>query len=276
MSKDYSKIKKLISSERLKKYEIVCNNCKKKTLKLYQTNLRLSQAFYPILSLYEIVLRNAINEELALFFSDQNWLFNQRNGFMSDPSLTYTDSNGKTQNNIYLKSSVNEVIRKNKPFVTHHKIISELKLGYWTSLFDNNHFRVLKGVPRNSFKKLPSKVNRKKLYKKLCDIRDFRNRIYHNEPIIFEKDSKTNKVLFSLQNSNKAYNDIIEVFEWLDIDFNQWTKRINNIPFELQRAKYVFNYYPGKIYYFQRIILGCKHYKNKYLKMNIDYSKTNF
>lgn len=84
-------------------YEEICNNDTQRALKLYQVNLRLSAAFYPLLSLFEIVLRNALNEELIAHFNDSDWLKNQRSGFMSHPTLT----------NDYLKQSVQKIIKKN-------------------------------------------------------------------------------------------------------------------------------------------------------------------
>jgi len=67
---NYLEIKKYLSAARLTRYEIICNNDDQKVLKLYQTNLKLSQSFYPLLSLFEVVLRNALSEELTRYFSN--------------------------------------------------------------------------------------------------------------------------------------------------------------------------------------------------------------
>ena len=140
MSLDYVKIKKYISAPRLHKYETVCSS-NKQALKLYQTNLRLSQAFYPLLSLLEVVLRNAIDFELTRHFNDNNWLRNQRNGFMSDPNLTYTHwRTGNVITNSFLKDEINKsinTIRRSQSPITHSKIIADLKFGFWIALFDN-------------------------------------------------------------------------------------------------------------------------------------------
>lgn len=87
MTLNYHKIIKYISAPRLKRYEDVCNGDQKRTLKLYQANIKLSQAFYSVLSLLEVVLRNALNEELSNFFQDRDWIINQRTGFMIAPGL---------------------------------------------------------------------------------------------------------------------------------------------------------------------------------------------
>lgn len=265
MSIDYQKIKKYVSSPRLQKYEIVCNNSPRKSLKLYQTNLRLSQAFYPVLSLYEIVLRNAINEELINYFNDQNWLKNQLTGFMNDPSLKYYNKRKKTWiTNEYLKNCVYEAQRKSNYSTLHYKVVAELKLGYWSSLFDPTNYKILNGRPIRIFNKLPSGTSRSNIFDKITHIRDFRNRIYHNEPIIFVKGSSANPK-FDINKCKQVYKEIQDIFCWLGLDFHLWTKHINNIPFELKRAKCVYKHYPNRKYYIKRILIGCNHYRNKYL-----------
>ncbi len=266
MSIDYVKIKKYISEPRLQTYQSVCLNDTKRALKAYQTNIRLSQAFYPLLTIAEVILRNAINEEMSTHFSDTNWLINQQSGFMSHPSLTSVDRHtGAVKNNHFLKKSVAKSIKKIGASCTQGKIISSLEFGFWTAFFDNYHYRILTGSPIRIFSKLPIGTNRAMIFDKLTRIRDFRNRIYHNEPIMFDKNAGGTPY-FCLNKAIEVNIDIEDIFQWLDIDFIKWTKRINNIDFELNRANHVFNHYPSKLYYFYRIKLGITHYKTKYLQ----------
>jgi len=189
MSLDYKKIQKYISVQRLQNYELVCHGNIRRALKLYQTNLRLSQAFYPLLSLFEVVLRNALNEELTSHISDPEWLRNQVKGFMVDPSLTFIDPvSGKPKHNHYLKNCVTNSVKKLIPPVTQGKIIADLTFGFWTALFDPTHYKILTGRPIKIFNSLPPGTNRNTIHKKLIRIRDFRNRVYHNEPVIFHND----------------------------------------------------------------------------------------
>ncbi len=263
---DYSKIKKYLSAARLLRYEQVCNNNPQKVLKLYQANLRLSQSFYPLLSLFEVVLRNALNEELTIHFSDPDWLKNQTGGFMSHPSLMhYNQRSQRNVTNEYLKSSVNKILRNNPNGITHGKIISDLNLGFWTELFENNYYQILLGRPIRIFTNLPSGMNRNKINQKLNRIRSFRNRISHHEPVIFANGPQ-NLPVFSLTTANLIYTDIVDIFTWLELDFNTWTKKINHVSFEIQRADFVYKNYPKAIYYLKRVQLGLKLYANKYLK----------
>lgn len=247
---------------------MICKGNVKKTLKLYQTNLRLSQAFYPLLSLFEVILRNGLDEELKVYFNDNNWLITQQNGFMSDPTLIYTDrKTGKKRYNHYLKNCVANIITDLGAKATQGKIMADLTFGFWTSLFDKTHYKILNGIPIQIYSNLPPATNRNIVYQKLLRIRDFRNRVYHNEPIIFGRDATGNPT-FDLVQARLIYSDIRDFFQWLDLDFDKWTKRINNINFEIERAECIMHKYPSKRYYFKRIFLGIKHYKTKYTRYN--------
>lgn len=108
---NYNNIKKYISAARLQRYEAICGNDPKKSLKLYQTNLRLSQAFYPILSLFEVILRNAINYEMIRYYNDAEWLRNRIN------TLEYHGVNNRTGQpftNDYLKKKIENILRSDR------------------------------------------------------------------------------------------------------------------------------------------------------------------
>ena len=59
---DFNTIQILFSMPRMRKYLNACNNDKRQTMQLYRYNLRLCQRFYGTLNLFEVMLRNAINE----------------------------------------------------------------------------------------------------------------------------------------------------------------------------------------------------------------------
>jgi len=257
MAINYPNIQKYISSERLRKYEKVCHNDQQKSLKLYQTNLRLSQAFYSMLSLFEVILRNAINEELTSHFDDTNWLRTQQTGFMDHHSLQQRGRDG------YLKQMVSKSFRELGPYANQGKIIADLTFGFWVAFFDVKHYRILGGKPIQIFKALPSEINRNNIHTRLKKVRDFRNRVYHNEPIIYKKDEDGNPT-FNLTEANEIFEIIKDFYKWLELDFKKWTKRINNIPFELKCAENMFKNYPAVTYYVNRIILGLIHYYKKY------------
>ena len=78
------------SASRVNRYLTATGNSAEKAVKLYKANLKVSQAFHPLLGIFEVVLRNRLNDTLTSYFNDPNWIINQKTGFMSDPTLQFT------------------------------------------------------------------------------------------------------------------------------------------------------------------------------------------
>ncbi|MBN2857989.1 MAG: Abi family protein [Candidatus Delongbacteria bacterium] len=216
----YSTLEYYISQPRLKRYLTATNNSKTKAMKLYQKNLRVSQAFYPILNLFEIFLRNVIDYQISSHFANPNWIITEKNGFMNNPSLL--------PSKYFLKNSVANAEKtiagnKGKIPVTSGKVIAELSFGFWTSLFQKYHYKLIGGVVIHCFPKKPLNVNRHIINNKLNNIRLFRNRIYHNEPICFNG----NDIDFS--NAKIIRKDIYELLEWIDVDLVKYTSAFDSI-----------------------------------------------
>ena len=87
------------------------NRNKNKTVMLYFANMKIAQAFHPLLSSFEVILRNQLHYALARHFSDGNWIINQKSGFMVASSLTYTNKRTKKKvtNDYILKDFVQNV-----------------------------------------------------------------------------------------------------------------------------------------------------------------------
>lgn len=206
---------KYYSYSRVSKYHKATSRNKAKTMMLYNGNLKISQAFYPLLGVLEVILRNRIHREIAFMYCDKNWIINQKAGFMSDKSLTKTDKRtGKLITNDYLLKEVTSAEKKLKKrgagSILAGQIIAEQTLGFWTCFFDPPYYKILKGVPTKVFKHLPPGYGRKDISNILFDIREFRNRIFHNEPICFVN----NKIDFSY--AKDIYASIINILTWID------------------------------------------------------------
>lgn len=202
---NYNYLEHLISKPRLDRYLRACGNSKARSRKLYHANLRIAQSFYPVLNLFEVILRNSIQHRLSIHFADPNWIRTQKQGFMSDPGLRTS--------NYYLRAQVQKaerkLTRKRMP-LTPDRIIAEQTLGFWTSFFENHHYRLVKGSVIHCFPNKPPAVNRSSISTKLQVIRDFRNRVYHNEPICF------NNHKIDFQNAEQARQEIFNLLSWMD------------------------------------------------------------
>lgn len=230
-----NKVRSNLSSARINRYLIATGNNNSKAIKLYKHNLKVSQSFLPILSILEVVIRNKINTILTSYFTDSDWIINQKNGFMSHPSLTYRHPlTNRIVHNHFLKKSV----EKSESRLTRHglplssgKIISDQSFGFWTEMFELTFYRILTGRPIQIFTNLPPNTNRIDVMNRLDKIRSFRNRISHNEPICFHN----NTIDFS--NAIDVYNTIIELFDWIDPELKKFIKDIDSVSVKITNAR---------------------------------------
>lgn len=72
----FEEAKQLFSEARMQKYLRACGGDKDQAMQLYSYNARLSQAFFGVVSLFEVILRNAINEHYLKTLGE-NWIINQ-------------------------------------------------------------------------------------------------------------------------------------------------------------------------------------------------------
>lgn len=223
---EYNKLENYLSQPRLNRFLLASGNSKIKAQKLYRANLRVAQSFYPILNLFEIIFRNTCNYQVSSFFTNPNWIITEKNGFMSDASLTAS--------RFFLKNSIisaERTIRRKGRLVTAGKVIAEQSFGFWTSLFDPHHYRLIGGIVIHSFHYKPANINRSILNQKLNRIREFRNRVYHNEPICFYG----NVIDFTY--AEKIKDEIYELLSWIDPDLTDYVKYFDAIDNKINIAK---------------------------------------
>lgn len=222
------------SSARIGRYLLATNNSKSRAIKLYKANLKTSQAFHPILGVFEVVFRNQLNDVLLAHFSDPNWIINQKNGFMLDSSLKFNHK--RTGDHIINDFLKREIIKSEKRLIkigipiSSGKIIAEQTFGFWTDLFAVHHYRLLKGKPIQIFKSLPQGYGRKQVTDELDKVRRFRNRINHNEPICFRG------INIDFTETEEVYTSIINLLNWIDSDLIKLISDMDKIKKTISRA----------------------------------------
>lgn len=77
----YQKFEYYFSKARIKRYKDASGQNKKATLVLYRENIRVSQSFFPILNIFETVLRNQIDIKLTHYFDNENWIIHEKKWF---------------------------------------------------------------------------------------------------------------------------------------------------------------------------------------------------
>lgn len=206
---DYHKLEYFLSEARFKRFQVAYSGSASKAQKLYGINLKVSQAVYPILNLFEIFLRNAVDRQIVNYFDDADWIINQQNGFMNHPDLA--------RSGYFIKGNVQRaanVILKKSSTVTAGKIIAEQSFGFWSSLFEPHHFRLIGGAPLQCFVNKPANMNRRSIALKLDAVRNFRNRVYHNEPICFNGTAIDFSATYTIR------QHILDMLNWIDPELN--------------------------------------------------------
>jgi hypothetical protein len=66
---NYKKFSRIYSISRVSRYQKAANGNKKKAMAMYYANARMAQAFQPLISFFEVVLRNQLHYALAHHFS---------------------------------------------------------------------------------------------------------------------------------------------------------------------------------------------------------------
>lgn len=214
---EYRKLEHYISQPRLNRFLIASINNQSKAQRHYRANLRVSQSFYPLLNIFEIALRNSIHHHMNIQFSDSNWIISEKNGFMNHSNLR--------SSRYFLKQSIIKAETKirRRGTVTTGKIIAEQPFGFWTSLFETHHYRLIGGCVIHVFGNKPKAVNRSMISQKLNRIREFRNRIYHNEPVCFNG----NRIDYT--NALLILQEINELLEWIDPELKNYVQYYNSV-----------------------------------------------
>lgn len=142
-------------------------------MQLYRYNLRLCQRFYGVLNIFEVMLRNAINEHYVAYYSDSDWIVNQAD---SDKLLEFNKDEIRQTEADYRKRGL----------YNNDKMVASLTMGFWTKLFSKKRYKRGGKTLLQIFPNKRKGKNQADVYKDLTHIREFRNRIAHHEPICFD------------------------------------------------------------------------------------------
>ena len=231
---------KFLSPARLLPYKQAAKGDEQISLSLYLDNLRLAQSFYAPLSLLEVTFRNAPHDVLTINFGSDNWLLTQQKGFMIDSGLTYVDhKQGKSiTNNKVLKMVQTAVaeFKQKRNYVPNNgtALIAELTFGFWTTLFSKRYFLLLNRSPLRAFAHRPRGTSWETISNKLAEVRAFRNRVYHYEPLCFQKNS-SNILCFSQLDGIHA--NITDLLAWIEPSLPAWLAEADRVPETLKKLR---------------------------------------
>lgn len=159
----------------------------------YIYNIALCKSLYPLISIFEVTLRNSIDKALENYFKLTDW-----NNVIQ---LQQTEL-------MMINDAMLKIKRQGKKY-SHGRLIAELTLGFWVALMGRKYntqgfqFAVIK----NSLHGCPAhQKSSGTIQKNLSEIRFLRNRIAHHERISHWKDLK------------QKHDLILDFIKWLNPD----------------------------------------------------------
>lgn len=200
----YSHFEKAISKPRLARYLAACLGNKNKAMTLYRANIRLAHALFSVLNVFEVTLRNEIDNlykpSFAIKTGNTEWLLAQ-----SSPTGFLASKGCQKSQRLVL-----DTIADLGPNYTHDKLVAELSFGFWRYLFAAKQFMAGGSILLAILPKRPHGTNHTGVYNKLSQINSLRNRIAHHEPVCFGAGDT-----ISTQYALDRYDQIIELLTWM-------------------------------------------------------------
>lgn len=142
-------------------------------IRLYEWNAHLSASVFELLGHVEVVIRNAMHQELAHWnsekFGNSNW-FDNHHGLLMPKAMSDI-------------AVANERLKRRNRERTGDRIVSELNFGFWRFLLTKQYKTTLWPTAlKNAFPNLES-GGMESLGARLASLHGLRNRIAHHEPI---------------------------------------------------------------------------------------------
>lgn len=189
-----------LSTGRFGTYLSAAQGSRSLALALYEWNARLRAAFLHDLGHLEIGLRNAYDQTLcmATIPGESHWtetttmltLFPV--AMKNDPAQRQlVDANEIPRGQI--QRARRDAAKSGKSAPVPGKVVAEVMFGFWTYLTSNAHEKSI-WVPylHNAY---PAKTDRRRIHQTLYELREFRNRVAHHEPLLVGSEFERRKIV---------------------------------------------------------------------------------
>ncbi len=187
-----------VHDDRIDRFLPAAAGSREDAFSLYLWNCTLCEAFYLPMHFAEIIIRNAIHNQLINRHGEV-WYENRA-------IIGNLDPRRETEFDELLKT---ERARHGNKLTCHH-LVAELSFGFWQHLLTKRFQRVIWATEiRSAFPNLPNSMERQDVHDRVEMIRKWRNRIAHHKPI------------FDRQPSAK-YQEILQLSHWVCHDVATW------------------------------------------------------
>jgi len=221
---DYNDFEKALSKPRIGRFLIAAKQDKEKALRIYRQNIELSQTLFGLLGIFEVTIRNFIDQHYKEKFDDNEWLKNQcgQGGFFSHPS--FAKYGFETRTNI-----LTTIARLGDRY-THDRLVAELSFGFWNYMFAPIQFLVGGQGLHKIYVNRAKGTNQKQIFNELDEIRNIRNRIAHHEPLCFNSQN-----LIFTERTKITYELILKHTQWLGFEPDKLYLNLDNTTEILKR-----------------------------------------
>lgn len=192
-------IEQWLSGDRFALYVRKSGGDRKRALALYEWNAKLSAAFLHDLNHLEVALRNAYDQQLvpATLQGDKHWTDRNTVRHLFPPHMR-RDHNGKLVDaNRIPRSQITAARSSAGSTPSPGKVVAELMFGFWTYMTSDLHEKTL-WVP-HLHKAFAPNTDRSKIHGTLTDLRSFRNRVAHHEPILTAPEGKRRQLVSAMR-----------------------------------------------------------------------------
>jgi len=191
MPKVFGAIEATLSPARLTPFVREAAGDKHMALRLYVWNARLCEEFYIPIQITEVAARNAIGTALVDTYGAQWFNDSRLNNILPDRHKNELAS-------VVIKKSAVRGLS-----FSGNDVIAGMTFGFWVHLMQNNYsFMMNRRGLRTYFSGLPVGKARTNIYDSMKQMRDFRNDIFHHEPIF-------------MKGPKKEYANIRDLLSWI-------------------------------------------------------------
>ena len=237
MNNDFFKsLERSISSSRISTYKSN-GHTEIETIADYVLNAKISQNFYFLLQNLEVSLRNAIYDSFKKHYPNSDFFYLFENNSFN----RYKSKKEKHSRECWKMLCGVKYKLKHMQTLSDGKIIAERNFGFWTELLisrDNKYTDMWRRIFLDVFPnyKIKSSIDKDKISiaLKIDDIRNFRNRIFHYEPIynqsdLIKKHIDIFDILTWLNEDMKILNELFDEFKNIEENKKEIIKKLTNL-----------------------------------------------
>lgn len=189
---------------------------------IYWLNEQVSKEIRFLLSQFEVILRNRINEAYVGHYG-ANWLLSGMLAFGAEEQNSTNDARrritalGKT--------------------VTHDRLLAKLSLSFWVRLFRTPYRAVTERLKDDIFPRNKSRFGHRfltyqEILNSLAELRDLRNKVSHQEFILdsrYEVKRRHAECIGLIKRMSKDYYSLFQSNDNFDVEYTHFQNYLNQI-----------------------------------------------